>query len=173
MEVNRSEEVKTEIKKEKKNNANKYLVVIIILLLLLMGVGGWHLLNNKEVSEFEQKVNAITEIDYSKQQEALNQLVEEGMINIQYSLSAVFNGKVSESFNVKNIKNNHHPIVFKIFDEEGNQIYESKQIALGYEINSIELDKELSKGTHQCKIQIGYATEGNVSSTFPITIEVK
>ncbi len=41
------------------------------------------------------------------------------------------------------------------------------------ELNTIELSKELSKGTHDCKIEIGYAEEGNVSSIFPITIEVK
>ena len=40
-------------------------------------------------------------------------------------------------------------------------------------MNSIELDKKLSKGVHDCKLKVGYAEEGNVSSVFPITIEVK
>ena len=37
----------------------------------------------------------------------------------------------------------------------------------------IELEKKLSKGTHECKIKVGYAEEGNVSSAFPLTIEVR
>ena len=94
------------------------------------------------------------------------------MINIQYSIGAKFKGKVSESFNVKNSINNHFPLVFELFDPNGKSIYKSKLIDPGYEINSIELTKELSKGIHDCTIKIGYANSGNVSSIFPITIEV-
>ena len=43
----------------------------------------------------------------------------------------------------------------------------------GFEINKIELQKELPKGLHECSIKIGYANVGNISSVFPITIEVK
>ena len=126
-----------------------------------------------QVSEYEEQVNEITEIDYSKQQEALNAIVEEGKMNVNYSSEAVFNGKISEKFNIKNIKNNHHPIVFELYDEDGNCIYASKKIEPGYEMSSIELNKNLSKGMHNCKLKVGYAQEGNVSSVFPITIEVK
>ena len=162
-----------EKKENDKNRVVKILILIILLLLLLIGFIGFYFLGHKEHSEFENRVNEITEIDYSKQQDALNQIVADGMMNVQYSLSAEFNGKVSTSFNVKNIKNNHYPIVFSIFDEDDNEIYQSKKIERGYEINSIELNKELPKGSHDCKIQIGYAEEGNVSSSFPITIVVK
>lgn len=129
--------------------------------------------SSKTISEYEQAVNKITEIDYSQRQAELDKIVEEGMINIQYAMYASFNGKVSTSFNVKNSKNNKHPIIFSITDENGDLIYESKQINTGYELNSIELEKELSKGTHECSIKIGYAAEGNVSSVFPIILEVK
>lgn len=146
-------------------------------LVVSMAVGGYFYLNNNNkqtpISEYEQAVNQITEIDYSQRQAELDQIVEDGMMNVQYSMYASFNGKVSTSFNVKNIKNNKHPIVFKLFDENGELIYTSKRIELGYEINSIELDKELSKGSHECSIQLGYDVEGNVTSVFPITIEVK
>ena len=156
-----------------KNKINKILILIILLLIFILGFIGFWFLNQDRSSAFENRVNEITEIDYSKQQATLNQLVADGMMNVQYSLSAEFNGKVSTSFNVKNIKNNHYPIVFSIFDEDDNEIYQSKKIERGYEINSIELNKELPKGSHDCKIQIGYAEEGNVSSSFPITIVVK
>ena len=125
------------------------------------------------VSEYENNVNRIKEIDESQRQAELNAIVEEGKMNVNYSPKAVFNGTVSEIFNIKNIKNNHHPIVFEILDENGECLYQSKKIEPGYEMSMIELEKELAKGTHECKLKVGYAEEGNVSSVFPITIEVK
>lgn len=158
-------------------------IIIILLslaLIFVVSVGAYSFINGgfnnpnepNVISGYETAVNEITEIDYSKRQEELDQIVEEGMMNVQYAMYASFDGKVSKSFNVKNIKNNKHPIVFSLYDENGDLIYESKRIDLGYELNSIELNKELSKGTHECSIKIGYAEEGNVSSVFPITIEV-
>lgn len=152
-------------------------IIIGVLAIALLGCASTlaFKLNSKPetpITEYETAVNEITEIDYSQRQAELDKVVEEGMINIQYSSYASFNGKVSTSFNVKNIKNNKDPIMFEIMDENGETIYQSKQIDLGYEINSIELEKELTKGTHECKIKIGYSTEGNVASVFPITLEV-
>ncbi len=125
------------------------------------------------VSEYEENVNRIEAIDVSERQAELNAIVEEGKMNVNYSAKAIFEGTVSESFNVKNIQNNHYPIIFEIFDETGERVYLSKKIEPGYEMNQIELEKELPKGTHECKIKVGYAEEGNVSSAFPLTIEVR
>lgn len=156
---------------------DKIIIGLLSASLILSIAGGSYLYisrdKDKPITEYETAVNQITEIDYEQRQRELDQIVEEGMMNVQYLSSCQFNGKVSETFNVKNIENNKHPIIFTITDEKDNVIYQSKQIDLGYELNSIELDKELSKGTHNCKIQIGYAVEGNVSSVFPITIEVR
>lgn len=156
-----------------KNKENKTICLLIILLFISCICWGFYYWKSQHsLNEYEKQVNKITEIDYSSRQEALNQVVEEGMINIQYSIGAKFKGKVSESFNVKNSINNHFPLVFELFDPNGKSIYKSKLIDPGYEINSIELTKELSKGIHDCTIKIGYANSGNVSSIFPITIEV-
>lgn len=125
------------------------------------------------VSDYENKVNQIKEIDASKRQEELNMLVDEGKMNVNYSSKAIFHGRISEHFNIKNIKNNHHAIEFQLYDETGECIYSSKKLAPGYEMTSIELEKELTKGVHQGKLKVGYAEEGNVSSAFPITIEVR
>lgn len=125
------------------------------------------------MSKYEENVNQIVEIDHTEKQAKLNQIVKEGEINIQYSTHAVFNGKTSEYFSVKNIPNNHHPIEFTLYDENSEVLYESKQIKPGYQLRMIELDKHLSKGFHECQIKIGYVNEGNVSSIFPITIEVR
>lgn len=124
-------------------------------------------------SEYEKRVDRIEEIAVSDRQAELDAIVEEGKMNVNYSANAVFRGRVSESFNIKNIKNNHHPIVFEIFDENNACIYTSKKIEPGYEMNSIELNQELTQGTHECRIKVGYAEEGNVSSAFPLIIEVK
>ena len=94
-------------------------------------------------------------------------------MHVNFSTKAYFDGKKSTKFNIKNIENNHDDIVFEIFDKDGESLYKSKKIAPGYEMNCIELDKELSKGRHECTIEIRYATEGHVATVFPIIFEVK
>ena len=125
------------------------------------------------VTEFEENVDAITEIEDAMRQEAVNAAVEEGMMHVNFSTKAYFNGKTSTKFNIKNIQNNHDDIVFEIFDEDGESLYKSKKIAPGYEMNCIELDKMLSKGRHECSIKIQYAVEGQVSTVFPIVLIVE
>lgn len=166
-----------QVKKDKEKQKKRILISQVVLAILLVAVLLFSFRCGRDdapaVAEYEQDVNAITEIDYSKRQQAVDAIVEEGMMNVNYSPKAVFEGKTSVLFNVKNIKNNHAPIVFSIYDEDGNCIYESKKIEQGYEMTCIELKKELTKGVHQCKLKVGYAEEGNVSSAFPLTIEVK
>lgn len=148
-------------------------VGISFIFLFLMAVMCHSCGQELAVSEYEENVNRIELIDASERQAELNAIVEKGKMNVNYSAKAIFEGTVSESFNVKNIQNNHYPIIFEIFDETGESVYISKKIEPGYEMNQIELEKELSKGTHECKIKVGYAEEGNVSSAFPLTIEVR
>lgn len=165
-------------KKDSKGKIRKIIISILILLLLLsIGIGIGYFINkqNKEKDlEFEKQVDKIVEMSDEDMQAALNQIVEDGMINIQYQTGAVFDTKGrSKSFNVKNIENNKDSISFILYDEKDNIIYESKAIERGYEINDIQLEKPLSKGNHECKIQIGYVSKGNVKSTFPISIKVE
>ncbi len=160
------------MKKEKK--VSKIVLVFLLLLLLLLffcfscGIQGV-----PSVAEYEENVTAITKMDYEQRQQAVDTLVEEGKMNVNYSPKAVFDGQKSVLFNVKNIPNNHAPIRFEIYDEQSRCIYASKQIEQGYEINQIQLDTGLEKGIHDCTIKIGYAGEGNVSSVFPLSIEVR
>lgn len=166
-------EIKKVKKKRKQYKRIKRILAVLCILLLCYLAFRCSDKESEPISKYETQVNAITEIDYSKQQEALNAIVEEGKMHVNYSSEAVFNGTVSEKFNVKNIKNNHHPIVVELYDEEYNCLYQSGNIEPGYEINSIQLNKQMEKGIHECKLKVGYAEEGNVSSVFPITIEVK
>lgn len=169
--------MKTTVKEKKKKifykRVRKFVPLVVIVILFAVCIYQCTKKQTIPLSEYEAQVNAITEIDYSKQQAALNAIVEEGKMNVNYSSKAVFKGTVSEQFNIKNIRNNHYPIVFEIFDSNGNCLYESKKIEPGYEMNRIELQKKLDKGIYECKLKVGYAEEGNVSSVFPITIEVR
>lgn len=156
----------------KKTGRIGVVVLACIALFLMLVVVMQSCVAEPALTQYEKNVNRITEIDYSERQAELDVLVEEGKMNVNYSAKAVFDGKVSEKFNIKNIQNNHYAIEFQLLDETGECIYQSKKIEPGYEMNQIELDKELSKGVHECKLYVGYAEEGNVSSAFPITIEV-
>ena len=168
----KNEDKKKESKKGKRSLIGQIILAILIVIILLLGTQCGRR-NAPASAEYDQNVNAITEIDYSERQDAVDAIVEKGKMNVNYSPKAVFEGKTSVLFNVKNIKNNHAPITFQIFDEDDNCIFESKKIEPGYEMNCVELETELSKGVHDCTIKIGYAEEGNVSSVFPLSIEVR
>ena len=166
-------QVKKDRKKQEKRSLIGQIILAILLLIILVISFRCGRSDAPASAEYEKNVNAITEIDYSERQEAIDAIVEEGKMNVNYSPKAVFKGKSSVLFNVKNIKNNHAPIRFEIYDENDRCIYTSKQIEPGYEMNRVELEKELPKGIHECSIKIGYAEEGNVSSVFPLSIEVR
>jgi len=165
----------------KSNQTTKIILVVLIILLVSLlarcavSCQQRKMVNEMEdfVTEFEENVDAITEIEDAMRQEAVNAAVEEGMMHVNFSTKAYFDGKTSTKFNIKNIENNHDDIVFEIFDENEESIYKSKKIAPGYEMNCIELDKKLSKGRHECSIKIRYAVEGQVSTVFPIILIVE
>lgn len=172
---------KQEQKNEKRSPATKIILVVVILVLISLlarcavSCQQRKMVNEMEdfVTGFEENMNAITEIDDAMKQEAVNTLVEEGMMHVNFSTKSYFDGKVSTKFNIKNIENNHDDIVFEIFDEDGESLYKSKKIAPGYEMNCIELNKKLSKGRHECTIEIKYAVEGHVSTVFPLVLIIE
>ena len=156
------------------NDKKKVLVIILSILIVLGAMGTYTILSIQNKNDGAH-LNIITEIDYSNEEieKLLNEEVAESMINIQYSLYATFDGRDSSDFFVRNIKNNHYPIVFTLYDEDDELIYESDKIDLGYEFKGLSLEKELGRGEHKGTIQIGYVAEGNVSSAFPIYLTVK
>ncbi len=166
-------------KNKKRGTVIKIVLAVLVIIILLLVHRCTNLFGGKDkdttriVTEYEMDLDAITEMDPEERQEAVNIAVEEGMMNVNYSANARFKGKVSEAFNIRNIENNHGPILFELFDEEGECVYASKKIAPGYEMNRIELTKSLKKGTHEGTIKVRYADQGSVSAVFPITIEVK
>ena len=148
----------------------KWILVIFLLFAALLLL--WNSCEKKDSSS-EAFLNEIVEMSDEEKQAAINKVVEEGTINIQYQKHAVFDGNKSVSFNVKNTINNHHPLKFTLLDGDETVLYESQEIPPGYEMNKIVLEKSLPKGVHECRMVIGYATEDAVVSSFPITIEVR
>ena len=81
-------------------NFKKKIIIMISLILLLVSsifiYNHYYLENiyesdtNKENETNDTKTEKISEIPDSEKQEAVNKAVEEGMINISYSSSAVF-----------------------------------------------------------------------------------
>ena len=166
-------------KNNKQNSSTTKIILVVVIILLIsllarcaVSCQQRKMVNEMEdfVTEFEENVDAITEIEDARRQEAVNAAVEEGMMHVNFSVKTYFEGKKSTKFNIKNIENNHDDIVFEIFDEDGESLYKSKKIAPGYEMNCIELDKELAKGRHECTIEIQYAVEGQISTVFPIVL---
>ena len=121
----------------KSNHTTKIILVVLIILLVSLlarcavSCQQHKMVNEMEdfVTEFEENVDAITEIEDAMRQEAVNAAVEEGMMHVNFSTKAYFNGKTSTKFNIKNIENNHDDIVFEIFDENEESIYKSKEIS--------------------------------------------
>ena len=166
-------------KNNKQNSSTTKIILVVVIILLIsllarcaVSCQQRKMINEMEdfVTEFEENVDAITEIEDAMRQEAVNAAVEEGMMHVNFSTKAYFNGKTSTKFNIKNIENNHDSITFEIFDEDGDSLYKSKMIKPGYEMNAIELKRALPEGRHECTIRIQYATSGSVASEFPIIL---
>lgn len=158
------------------NSNTKYKITICLLLLVVgfMGVSAYNSRDSidKDDNSFDPNVNQITEMSKEDRKAALDEMVAEGMISINYQPTAIFDDVTSESFKVSNIENNKYPIAFTISDQDGETVYESDLIDLGYELTSITLDKSYPKGNYDWRIVIGYAGEGNVSSSFPLKVTI-
>lgn len=165
----------------KSSNSLKKSVCLIFLLILIIALSIFvynYYLENKDKSETKSgytNIEKISKISDEEKQKAVDESVEEGMINICYAISATFEGKNSTSFKVINKENNKYPIAFQLYDENDNLMFTSSSIDLGYECKEITLNKEHKKGTFEWKIKIGYDVEGssNVQSFFPINVTIK
>ena len=89
---------KQEQNNEKRSPATKIILVVVILFLISLlarcavSCQQRKIVNGMEdfVTEFEENMNAITEIEDAMKQEAVNTLVEEGMMHVNFSTKAYF-----------------------------------------------------------------------------------
>ena len=161
--------------KNNKDSKNKFIIpilILIILALILCGFFGYRYLT-RDTSEYYSKTSKITQMPEEDRQAYVNQIVDDGMMNVNYQTSATFEGIKSIDFKVTNIEQNKYPIQFELIDENGDTIYTSGEIPQGYECTEVALDREHEKGSFEWQIKLGYVNEGNVSSIFPINVEIK
>ena len=150
----------------------KYKIILSLVLVVVIAIAGFFVYQHFFSDAYEDSMD-ISGLTKQEIQDMINQQVKDSEINVQYELNAVFKDKESESFMVRNIKANHGDIVFTVFDEDGNELYQSKKLRRGQEVRHITLKKSLPKGKYKLQIQIGYAKSGNVASVFPLNATFK
>ena len=103
---------KEQYEKNNKQNSSTTKIILAVVIILLISLLARcavscqqrKMVNEMEdfVTEFEENVDAITEIEDAMRQEAVNAAVEEGMMHVNFSTKAYFKGKTSTKFNIKN-----------------------------------------------------------------------
>lgn len=166
---------------EKKDKKKKYLL-LLLLFLALAGISTYTYITyfDKEPPQLERpenetKLEKIKQTDKDALQKSVNDIVEKGYMNVNFTPYATFDtaGK-SLDFTLRNSELNHYPIKFEITDANDKVIYKSVEIPIGYEVEEIELKEIPSIGVHKgYTVKIGYTGEGNVTSAFPLTINVQ
>lgn len=146
---------------QKKDNTKKLVVLIIILILVFMLLLGGVLVyflviqpaqgkevkgGQREASALKGSLNMMTEAEI---QEALNNIVEEGMfrISIASNIIAIEDGPAQVRIE-NNLSNRYIMQVSMYLDETNEEIYSTDLIDPGYYIQEAKLDKHLEPGEH-------------------------
>jgi len=163
--------------KYNQDQSKKMMVIIIILLLvfvLLLGsVLGYFIFlkpsqqrpvrgGQREAQALQGSLNVMTEEEI---QEALNNIVEEGMfrISIASNIIAIEDGMAQVRIE-NNLQNRYVMQVTIYLDETGEEIYRTDLIDPGYYIQETEFDKHLDPGT--------YAATAVFTALYPDTEEI-
>ena len=151
----------------KKNNKQLYttigivagvLVVLVLILLLFRGCGAPGpqddaTLENPGISYDDSAIEGgWDEVDTDKIVDALNEKVEEGMINISMNTSPNFQDGTSEgNLMIVNEGVNRYPQVVEITRNDTEElIYKSGAIPVGSKIEKAKLSVDLDAGTYEC-----------------------
>lgn len=162
---------------ENKNQTNQLLKIAVILLLVFVLLLGalvcWFLIlkpnAEKEVKggqrEAEALQGSIHHMTEEEIQEALNNIVEEGMfrISIASDIIAIEDGKAQ--LRIENNLQNRYVMQVSIYlDDTGEEIYSTDLIDPGYYIQEAELDEHLEPGE--------YAATAVFTALYPDTEEI-
>lgn len=157
-----------DLKEKKKNTSNKKYIIVLILIVIVSLLLCFKCTQDTMYStEFDNPIL----IDQEKQFDvAVESMIS--MVNVNYLpyVEMQNDGIHTKVFQVSNIFNNHNPLKFYLYDENNNKIYESVEIPQGYQLSNITLNKALSKGEHNCTIEIHYISPNNTSTKFPMII---
>lgn len=139
----------------------KRLILILVAVLLLLGLAGgliWYFtrpqMDDTTQYWFDKAAEDGTLAGKTPQelQGMLDQIMEEGMVNVSMNSYVIFEDGTSEgSLGVENIKENRYYIrVVLTNDADGSVLYESAGIKPGQYIDKITLNQDLPAGEYQC-----------------------
>lgn len=168
--------------KNKELKKIKRLIIILFLLLFLLvsGIGFaiYTVIKNKEVEEtyvdLDAKLGILPGMSLEEIQSRLNQVVEEGMVNISINPEPEFeNGSAKGNLRIENVAANHYDYIVTItLDDTGEEIYQSGVISPGYYVDEAKLTKELPKGDYNATAVFKAYEQGtkNIIGTVAVTI---
>lgn len=171
---------------KKKLSANVVIIVLSLVVIILLCMVVWFLLSGRGGSPDKVKKNTkdvpmlIGEGDNA---EDILQQFEDNSADTRYNCRMTYtwnfaDGKAeSKDAYVANTSYNHYPIYFEVqLDDTQEIVYTSALVPVGYEVNGITLDKELSAGVYPATVIYHLVDDDNeeVSSVgFTITIQVR
>lgn len=162
--------------KKKENNGNLLKIVIILLLVFILLLGGvlcYFLVikpNNqkavtggqRESAALQGSINVMSEEEI---QQALNNIVEEGMFRISIASDIIAQEDGLAELRIENNLQNRYIMQVTIYlDENGKEIYRTDLIDPGYYIQQAELDTHLDPGE--------YAATAVFTALYPDTEEI-
>lgn len=156
-----------EKKKRKKGSSVNVLLVFIIIALLLAGAAGYYYLvykpanapkevvgGKREADALKGSINLMTEEEI---QEALNQIVEEGMFRISIASSIIAEEHGKAEVRIENNITNRYIMQVTLYTTKPdpvtgetiqNEIYRTDYIDPGYYIQAAKFDKHLEPGLY-------------------------
>ncbi len=133
-----------------------FLLALILFYLLLGGKGADGILSN-ETDKIDFIVDGnVTDGDIvgkSKDDivDALNQKVQDGMINISMNTNPIFaDGEAKGTLMITNSEINRYPQMIEIYTKDTNELIYSGGIEVGSKIETSTLSVDLPQGTYDC-----------------------
>ncbi|WP_239253755.1 hypothetical protein [Listeria ilorinensis] len=144
---------------EKNKKRKKWLLLLVLLLLLIGGgYGIYHFFFAPEPQtmsvisgDFLPEGKDATKMSDKEMAELAQQKADESNFNMMIASDATIDSKTQKGqLPIKNPESNAYPVNVEIKDDQtGDIIYTSGAIYPGEEITQVQLEKPLSKGTHQ------------------------
>lgn len=143
---------------EEKKKRKKWLLLLALLLLLVGGYGIYHFFFAPEPQamsvisgDFLPEGKDAKKMSDKELAELAQQKADESNFNMMIASDATINGDTQKGqLPIKNPEGNAYPVNVEIKDNQtGDIIYTSGAIMPGEEIDQVQLDKPLAKGTYQ------------------------
>lgn len=119
-------------------------------------------------------VNNKPAVTQDQTQSDVNKLAEEGKFSVFINSNIVLeNGTSEANLLIQNEEANKKPAIIEIYTKDTNElIYRSYSLPAGYKIEKAKLDKELAKGTYDCKADFIILDEKTNDTISVVTMNV-